>query len=102
MVISSAFLPQKQYVFYTEKQVFWLWHALSNLGGKKKNNQSMEITKQVKQKQRIFNILTQEEIFRSFISTDHCTLGLLFPKGPDILNAARTLRNISSCRKSCC
>lgn len=36
MVISSAFLPQKQYVFYTEKQVFWLWHALSNLGGKKK------------------------------------------------------------------
>lgn len=49
----------------------------------------MEITKQVKQKQRIFNILTQEEIFGSFISTDHCTLGLLFPKGPDILNAVR-------------
>lgn len=62
----------------------------------------MEITKQVKQKQRIFNTLTQEEIFRSLISADHCTLGLLFPKGPDILDAVRTLRNISSCRKHCC
>lgn len=62
----------------------------------------MEITKQVKQKQGIFNILTQEEIFRSLISTDHCTLGLLFPKGLDILDSARTLRNISSCRKNCC
>lgn len=62
----------------------------------------MEITKQVKQRQRIFNILTQEEIFRNLISTDHYTLGLLFPKGPDILDAERTLRNSGSCRKSCC
>lgn len=57
---------------------------------KNKNNQSMEITKQVKQKQTIFPILTQEEIFRSLISTDHHTLRFIFPKGLDILVAART------------
>lgn len=50
----------------------------------------MEITTRVKQKQRIFPILTQEETFRSLISTDHHTLHFIFPKGLDILVAART------------
>lgn len=50
----------------------------------------MEITMRVKQKQRIFPILTQEETFRSLISTDHHTLRFIFPKGLDFLVAART------------